>query len=265
MWHVHAVPAFADNYLWLLASDAGNRAAIVDPGDAVPVMVALKKHQLELSAILITHHHADHIGGVEELIAHYPEVQVYGPEDPRIPMVQHVMREQSSLTLDFLPASFEVIEVPGHTSSHIAYFSDAADAVPPRLFCGDTVFACGCGRLFEGTPLQMHASLTKIKALPPTTEIYCAHEYTLDNIAFAKWVEPDNPTLLAREQEAKALRKAGKYTVPSQLVYECSTNPFLRFDQPDVIKAAERYAGQALPSEAEVFGAVRHWKDTEFD
>ncbi len=265
MWHVQAIPAFADNYLWLLTSDDNNRAAIVDPGDAVPVLEALQKNALELSAILITHHHADHIGGVKKLIEHYPEVQVYGPKDPRIPMVQHRVREQSRFTLDFLEASFEVMEVPGHTMTHIAYYADASHSAVPRLFCGDTVFACGCGRLFEGTPLQMHASLSKIKALPPTTEIYCAHEYTLDNIAFAKWVEPDNASLLAREQEARALRKAGKYTVPSQLAYECQTNPFLRFDQPDVIKAAERYAGQALNTEAEVFGAVRHWKDTEFD
>ncbi len=265
MWHVQAIPAFADNYLWLLTSDGSNCAAIVDPGDAVPVLEALQKNALELSAILITHHHADHIGGVKQLIEHYPKVQVYGPEDSRIPMVQHRVREQSRFTLDFLQASFEVMEVPGHTTTHIAYYADASHSVVPRLFCGDTVFACGCGRLFEGTPLQMHASLSKIKALPPTTEIYCAHEYTLDNIAFAKWVEPDNASLLAREQEAKALRKVGKYTVPSQLAYECQTNPFLRFDQPDVIKAAERYAGQTLNTEAKVFGAVRHWKDTEFD
>ena len=265
MWHVQAIPAFADNYLWLLTSDENNHALIVDPGDAVAVLGVLQKNALELSAILITHHHADHIGGVKQLMEHYPEAQIYGPEDARIPMVQYIVREKSCLTFDFLQASFEVIEVPGHTATHIAYFADASDSVVPRLFCGDTVFACGCGRLFEGTPLQMHASLSKIKALPPTAEIYCAHEYTLDNIAFAKWVEPDNTSLLAREQEAKALRKVGKYTVPSQLAYECQTNPFLRFDQPDVIKAAEHYAGQALSTEAEVFGAVRHWKDTEFD
>ncbi len=265
MWHVQAIPAFADNYLWLLTGDGDNHAAIVDPGDAVPVLEVLQKNALELSAILITHHHADHIGGVERLMEHYPAVQVYGPEDPRIPMVRHVVHEQSRFTLDFLQASFEVMEVPGHTATHIAYYVDASNFVVPRLFCGDTVFACGCGRLFEGTPLQMHASLSKVKTLPPITEIYCAHEYTLDNIEFAKWVEPDNANLSAREQEAKALRKAKKYTVPSQLAYECETNPFLRFDQPDVIKAAERYAGRALNTEAEVFGAVRHWKDTEFD
>ena len=265
MWHVQAVPAFADNYLWLLTGDGNNRAAVVDPGDAVPVLEVLQKNALELSAILITHHHADHIGGVQRLMACYSGVQVYGPEDPRIPMVRHVMREQSRFPLDFLQASFEVMEVPGHTKTHIAYYADASDSVVSRLFCGDTVFACGCGRLFEGTPAQMHTSLSKIKALPPTTEIYCAHEYTLDNIEFAKWVEPDNANLLVREREAKALRKVGKYTVPSQLADECKTNPFLRFNQPDVIKAAERYAGHALNTEAEVFAAVRHWKDTEFD
>ena len=265
MWRVQAVPAFTDNYLWLLSGDKDNRAAIVDPGDAAPVIAALEKNKQELSAIFITHHHADHIGGVEVLMERYPDTQVYGPKDSRIPMVQHVMYEQHQFTVDFLPTTFEVIEVPGHTSSHIAYYAAASDDVPPRLFCGDTVFACGCGRLFEGTPVQMHASLSKIRALPPTTEIYCAHEYTLDNIEFAKWVEPNNPSLLAREQEAKAMRKAGQYTVPSQLGYECLSNPFLRFDQPDVVKAAEDYAGHALTTEAEVFGAVRHWKDTKFD
>lgn len=265
IWHVQAVPAFADNYLWLLTGDLNNRAAIVDPGDAEPVIEVLKKNDLELSAILITHHHADHIGGVEQLMSHYPGVQVYGPEDARIPMVQHVMREKLRFTLNFLSASFEVIEVPGHTATHIAYYTDASASTPPRLFCGDTVFACGCGRLFEGTPVQMHASLSKIKTLAPTTEIYCAHEYTLDNIEFAKWVEPDNPILLAREREAKELRKAGKYTVPSQLDHECRTNPFLRFNEPKVIAAAERHAGHVLATEAEVFGTIRHWKDTEFD
>ena len=265
MWHVQAIPAFADNYLWLLTADSSNSAAVVDPGDAEPVIEALKKNNLELSAILITHHHADHIGGVVQLMKHYPSVQVHGPEDSRIPMVQHVMRKNIRFTLDFLPTAFEVIEVPGHTATHIAYYADASDSIPPRLFCGDTVFACGCGRVFEGTAVQMHASLSKIKALPPKTEIYCAHEYTLDNIEFAKWVEPDNPILLAREQEAKVLRAAGKYTVPSQLAQECQTNPFLRFNEPNVIEAAERYAGHALTTEAEVFGTVRYWKDTDFD
>lgn len=265
MWHVQAIPAFADNYLWLLTAVDNKYAAIVDPGDAIPVIDILKKNNLDLSAILITHHHADHIGGVKQLINRYPQTQVYGPEDSRIPEVRHLMREGFRFELDFLPTTFEVIEVPGHTTTHIAYYTEASDTVPPRLFCGDTVFACGCGRLFEGTAKQMHASLSKIKALPPPTEIYCAHEYTLDNIQFAKWVEPDNPILLAREQEAKSLREVGKYTVPSRLAHECRTNPFLRFDQPDVIAAAEHYVGHALATEADVFGAIRHWKDTEFD
>ena len=265
MWYVQAIPAFTDNYLWLLRSQLNNHVALVDPGDAAPVIATLEKNNLELSAILITHHHADHIGGISELMQCYPEVQVYGPKDSRIPMVQHVVNEQFHFMLDFLPASFEVMEVPGHTATHITYYCKASDSVPPRLFCGDTVFACGCGRLFEGTASQMHASLCKIKALPPTTEIYCAHEYTLDNIQFAKWVEPNNQHLLKREEEAKALRKAGKYTVPTQLAYECKTNPFLRFDKPDVKAAAEHYVGHALANEAEVFGAVRNWKDTEFD
>jgi len=265
MWRVQAIPAFTDNYLWLLRGDANAQAALVDPGDATPVLQTLAAEGLELATILITHHHADHIGGVDELLAHYPQAQVYGPADARIQSIHHVVREAAQVTLDFLPARFTVIEVPGHTSTHIAYYAAAADSQPPRLFCGDTIFACGCGRLFEGTPVQMHASLSKLRALPAATEIYCAHEYTLDNIAFAKWVEPDNPVLLSREREAKALRQAGRYTVPSHLGYECQTNPFLRFDHPEVVAAAERYAGHQLATPAEVFGAVRHWKDTEFD
>lgn len=266
MWHAKPLAAFTDNYLWLLTADKHNaQAAMVDPGDAAPVVAALDAANLELAAILITHHHADHIGGVSELMGRYPNARVYGPEDQRIPMVQRIVRDQDSFELDFLAAEFEVIEVPGHTKTHIAYYAASNNGVPARLFCGDTIFACGCGRLFEGTPVQMHRSLTRLRALDKQTEIYCAHEYTLDNIAFAKWVEPDSPALLTRERTAKSLRAAGQPTVPSQMDEECRTNPFLRFDQPTVVAAAEHYAGRALTSEAEVFGAVRHWKDTEFD
>lgn len=266
MWYAKPIPAFTDNYLWLLAASTHSaQAAIVDPGDATPVIAALASENLELATILITHHHADHIGGVQTLMQHYPNVQVYGPDDQRIPLVQHTVRDQDNFELDFLPASFEVIEVPGHTKTHIAYYATSSDGVPARLFCGDTIFACGCGRLFEGTPVQMHSSLTKLRKLDKDTEIYCAHEYTLDNIAFAKWVEPHNAALLERERAAKLLRESGQPTVPSLLVDECQTNPFLRFDEQTVIVAAEQYAGRSLESEAEVFGTVRHWKDTEFD
>lgn len=264
MWSVRTIPAFTDNYLWLLAGGDG-RAAAVDPGDAEPVIEALRADGLELSAILITHHHADHIGGVERLLRLFPGALVCGPADERIGGVTRIVGEGDRVRLDFLPAEFEVFDVPGHTRTHIAYYAEGVPAGGGRLFCGDTIFACGCGRLFEGTPVQMCASLSKLRTLPDTTEIYCAHEYTLDNIAFAKWVEPDNEALLRREREARALREAGRPTVPSQLATERETNPFLRFDQPQVIEAARRHGGAGLQGDAEIFGEIRRWKDTEFD
>ena len=263
MWRAAAIPAFADNYLWLLQGPK-RRAAVVDPGDAAPVIEALDAGSCELAAILITHHHADHIGGVARLLELFPEARVYGPEDERIGGVTHVVREGDCVELEFLPARFEVFDVPGHTRTHIAYYA-APRHGEEMLFCGDTIFACGCGRLFEGTPAQMCDSLSKLRRLPETTQIYCAHEYTLDNIAFAKWVEPDNAALLAREREARALREAGRPTVPSRLATERRTNPFLRFDEARVAAAARRHAGAELHTDEEVFGEIRRWKDTEFD
>ena len=264
MWQVETIPAFADNYLWLLKG-RGHNAAIIDPGDAAPVIEILDQGRWNLAAILITHHHADHIGGVARLLELFPGAAVYGPRDKRIREVTHVVREGDRVALDFLPATFVVFEVPGHTRTHIAYYTEGARRGDERLFCGDTIFACGCGRLFEGTPAQMCASLSKLRALPDTTRIFCAHEHTLDNIAFAKWVEPDNEALLAREREARALREADHPTVPSQLATERKTNPFLRFDEPPVIAAARRHAGAELKTDTAIFREIRLWKDTEFD
>lgn len=252
------IPAFNDNYLWLLTQPGDDRAAIVDPGDAGPVLQTLAEKNLRLCAILITHHHNDHIGGVRKLLAAYPGIPVYGPANEDIPTLTQLLREGDCVTLPN-GLSFSVLDVPGHTAGHIAYYGDG------KLFCGDTVFACGCGRLFEGTPQQMHASLSKIAALPGETLMYCAHEYTLDNIAFAQWVEPNNADLLQRAQDAKALRAQGVPTVPSRLELEKRTNPFLRFDEPTVIAAAEWEVGRKLGGGAEVFWAVRRWKDTKFD
>ena len=268
MLSAQAVPAFSDNYLWVLSSaktqgkgsaQSDKGMVVVDPGDASPVLQALKTNRGTLEAILITHHHADHIGGLETLLKHFPDAQVYAPDDSRIHSVNQIVREGDTVFLNCLGCEFSVIEVPGHTRSHIAYYGDG------KLFCGDTVFACGCGRLFEGTPEQMHASLTKILALPDDTEIYCAHEYTLDNIAFAKWVEPDNRDLIAREHSEQEKRHRDVPTVPSTLRLEKQTNPFLRFDEESVIRAAEQFAGRQLNNAADVFGTIRYWKDTKFD
>lgn len=252
-----AIPAFQDNYLWLMSSRG--KGVLVDPGDAGPVMEALESRQLELSAILVTHHHADHIGGVAELRSAWPNVQVFGPEDPRIPADIRVS-EGMTVSLEVLGlGTFEVLEVPGHTRSHIAYYGGG------DLYCGDTVFVCGCGRLFEGTPEQMHSSLSKIRRLPEETRVYCAHEYTLDNVEFALWVEPDNEDLKSYRAEAMTMREAGTPTVPSTLGLEKKCNPFLRFDAPAVVAAAQRRMGREDLAEYEVFGEIRRWKDTEFD
>lgn len=257
MWRAEPIAAFSDNYLWLLTGD-NDSAAIVDPGDADPVLRALETRSLTLAAVLITHHHADHIGGIARLLTRFPHTPVYGPADTRIAAVTHRVKEGDSVELDFLPARFRVIEVPGHTLTHIAYYSAGGH----RLFCGDTIFACGCGRIFEGSAGQMYDSLLKLRALPAQTEVYCAHEYTLANIAFAKCVEPDNTALLARERDAKTLRRANRPTVPSTLALECETNPFLRFDCQAVIDTAAKHSGRTPDDGAQVFSRIRAWKDT---
>jgi len=254
MPHVIAVHAFSDNYIWLVGAPDSPLVAIVDPGEAGPVLQALDKHRLTPAAILITHHHADHVGGVRQLLGQF-DIPVYGPKHESIPGIDYPLAEGDHVVLDSIPLEFDVLDVPGHTRGHIAYYGHQ------MLFCGDTLFSVGCGRLFEGTAEQMHASLEKIRALPDDTAIYCAHEYTLDNIRFARVVEPDNPDLQAREAEARKLRAGNTPTVPSSLGVEKRTNPFLRSHIPAVIAAAEAFQGRALTEAAAVFGTVRHWKD----
>lgn len=259
MLNVMPVRAFQDNYIWLIQDASGRFAAIVDPGDARPVIDTLQERNITPTALVITHHHGDHVGGVRQLLAKYPQLPVFGPAGERIPGITQRLAEGDVITVPGINVELRVLDVPGHTAGHIAYYGEGA------LFCGDTVFSVGCGRLFEGTAEQMHNSLSKIVKLPGDTLVYCAHEYTLDNIAFAKWVEPDNPDLLQREQEAKTLRAQDIPTVPSSLAVERRTNPFLRFDEPTVIAAASQFAGRTLQSGAEVFGTVRYWKDSRFD
>lgn len=248
------VPAFKDNYIWLIRRPEGTAAAVVDPGDADPVLDALEEQGLTLVAVLITHHHGDHVGGARRLLARY-DVPVYGPAREHIPAVTHPQAEGARVVLSDLDAEFRVLDVPGHTTGHLAYYGHGL------LFCGDTLFTCGCGRLFEGTPEQMHASLEKIRSLPDETLVYCAHEYTLENLRFARLVEPGNTDLAAREEEARRLRAQDKPTVPAPLSLEKAANPFLRWDAPHVIEAAERFAGRPLRSGVEVFATVRYWKD----
>lgn len=229
MFEVVALPAFSDNYLWLLFSDG--RAVVVDPGDARVVERALTERALALDGILLTHHHADHTGGVAALAAAHA-CPVYGPAREDIAGVTRAVADADRLAV--LGAWFEVIEVPGHTRGHIAYWCEPARSV----FCGDTLFAGGCGRLFEGSPQQMWESLNRLAALPGDTRVYCAHEYTRANLRFARHVEPDNPALERRSLAVDALRAAGLPTVPSTVAEERATNPFLRCTEPGIVRRA---------------------------
>ncbi len=252
MLHVEAVPAGADNYIWLLRRGAA--AAVVDPGEAPPVVDVLVARGLRLEAVLLTHHHADHVGGVADLVARYP-APVFGPAAERIPTVDRELFDGRVVSLPALDLELRAVAVPGHTAGHLAYLGAG------RALVGDTLFAGGCGRVFEGSPEQMHRSLSRLAALPADTAIYCAHEYTVSNLRFAREVEPVNPRLAARLSEALAVRAEGRPTLPSTLADELATNPFLRCGEAAVVAAAEARAGRRLRSAAEVFAAVRRWKD----
>ncbi len=249
--HVHA---FEDNYIWLIRGQSPEQVAIVDPGDAEPVLAALERQNLEPMVILCTHHHGDHVGGVEDILKHY-SVPVYGPARERIPAITHRLKEGDHVKLPALGLDFDVLDVPGHTAGHIAYYGAG------KLFCGDTLFSAGCGRLFEGTAEQMHDSLAKLAALPEDTEMYCAHEYTQYNLRFALAVEPDNPDTLAYLARVRARRAKNQPTLPSSIALERRVNPFLRTGQANVRRAAEKHSGRALNSDVDVFAEVRRWKD----
>jgi len=259
MLEITPLPAFEDNYIWLLADPLAGGCVVVDPGDETPVLNWLQAHAKRLSGILITHHHYDHVGGVTELLAAFPEIPVFGPAQNRIAGVNHRVGEGDRIEIPGLATAFRVMELPGHTAGHVGYAAEQA------LFCGDTLFAGGCGRVFDGTFEQLSTSLRRIAALPPETLIYCAHEYTLVNLGFAAWVEPDSQVLRRRTREEQAKRERGEPTVPSRLDLELATNPFLRTAEPGVIEAAERYAGRPLTGHAAVFTALRTWKDREYD
>lgn len=249
-----ALPAFTDNYIWMLHD--GQRAIVVDPGESPPVARALDAQGLALAGILVTHHHRDHVGGIDAL---RPRLQgpVYGPANERIPEPCTPLAEGDAVEL--LGCRFEVLDVPGHTAGHIAYLH-RPDRGAPILFCGDTLFSGGCGRLFEGTAAQMHASLAKLAALPADTRVCCAHEYTLSNLAFARAVEPHNARLEAYTAHCEALRARGEPTLPSSIAIERDINPFMRCDQPAVVQAAREHSASGS-SGPEVLAALREWKN----
>ena len=251
-----ALPAFDDNYIWALADDDGD-ALIVDPGDAAPVLAAAGQG-LWPAAVLLTHHHNDHIGGVAALRERWPTLPIYAPEDERIPFDCTRIGEGERISLKGW--SLDVLAVPGHTRSHIAYFGGGQGV--PHLFCGDTLFSLGCGRMFEGTPPQMLGSLDRLAALPGATAICCGHEYTLSNGAFARTVDPANPALRRRLEEAQAMRNAGRPSLPSSLQVERETNPFLRVDSEAVRAAVRHRLGREPADRVETFAELRRWKDT---
>lgn len=262
---VWPIPAFTDNYIWCIHDQQS--AILVDPGDAKPAIEFLTQKNLRLTGILITHYHADHIGGLPEILAWAQQqawsVPVYGPAAEDIALRSEALFEGDRVRFNHPKIDLQVLEVPGHTLGHIAYVAtrEANDGQTPKLFCGDTLFASGCGRLFEGTPTQMSQSLAKFLALAPDTLVYCTHEYTLSNIRFALAVEPDNRALMEWSQTADALRKRNQPTVPTTIAHEKQVNPFLRCDQAPVIAAARAQIGRDLKSPAEVLAVVRAWKD----
>lgn len=250
---IQPIKAFNDNYIWCMVK--GPHCVVVDPGDAAPVLDYCKQHKLTLNAILITHHHWDHTNGINDLLNEFGEIPVYGPQNPQIPQITHPLKQGQQVDLAALALNFSVIEVPGHTLDHIAYHGD------DMLFCGDTLFSAGCGRLFEGSPQQMFDSLEKLANLAPQTKVYCTHEYTQANIKFALAVEPNNQQLLEYEQWAVQQRQQGLPTLPSSIAKECAINPFLRCQETEVMAVAQSHSNGDVNSALEAFSALRSWKD----
>ncbi|MBF0256478.1 MAG: hydroxyacylglutathione hydrolase [Gammaproteobacteria bacterium] len=257
---ISPIPAFDDNYIWLIRH--GDFATLVDPGDEEPALERLQAEGLQLAAILITHKHGDHCGGVRGLLQAFAGIPVFGPAQESASGVTHPLSEGAELCLPHSDIRFRVLELPGHTEGHLAYYHAGAPGV---LFCGDTLFACGCGRVFSGTHAQLHQSLQRIAALPADTLCYCAHEYTQANIGFAQWVEPDSADLRQYAERVAGLREHDQPSVPTRLADELACNPFLRTAEPRVIRAAEGYAGKPLNDGAAVFTALRTWKDKAYD
>lgn len=254
MLKIHAIPAFNDNYIWLIQAANSQNVLIVDPGDAKPVFDAIEQYQLKPTALLITHGCHDHIDGITSIIEQY-QIPVYGSAIEAIPHLSHPVTENNQLHINNDFPAINILELPGHTKEHIAFLID------DNVFCGDTLFGAGCGRLHTGTAKQLYNSLQKIAQRPDETKIYCAHEYTQDNLRFAAVVEPDNVAIKQRIKDTQQLRQKEMPSLPSNLALERATNPFLRCDQADVIRSTEHFAGKALHNSIDVFTALRLWKD----
>ena len=249
-----AIPAFTDNYIWAICHQ--NQCVVVDPGDAAPVEGFLEEKGLNLAAILVTHHHPDHVAGIAALTRNR-EIPVYGPANETIPCMTQPLKDNQIIKLDSLGITLKVMDVPGHTLGHIAYH----DAENGWLFCGDTLFAGGCGRLFEGTPSQMHTSLHRLAELPAQTLVYCTHEYTIANLEFAIAVTPHDQRVQARLAAVKSARKNGQITLPTTVAEECRTNPFLRTADTDIQNSCEAREPGASGSNVQCFASLRRWKD----
>jgi hydroxyacylglutathione hydrolase len=255
MLEIIPLPALKDNYIWLLKNKASGHIAIVDPSEAAPVLNLVESEGLSPIAILITHHHWDHVGGITEITEKF-DIPVYTPRSESVTGSTIPVGEGDTISLPELGMELNILDVPGHTSGAIAYYSEG------MVFSGDTLFTAGCGRLFEGTPSQMNASLSKFKSLPDETLLYCGHEYTVSNLEFAANVEPDNLAIRQRLEQAIQTRKNNQPTVPASLKVEKETNPFLRCEEINVIEAASKFSGNSISEPADVFAAIRHWKDT---
>lgn len=260
MLNISAIAAFQDNYIWLLTNN--NQAVVVDPGQAAPVQKVLAERNLTLAAILITHHHHDHTGGVKTLAAQWPEAAVYAPAKEPLPINTAIaVDEGDRVSLPALDLDFDVMATPGHTLGHIAYYEPNGTKGEPLLFCGDTLFSGGCGRLFEGSPQQMYDALSRFSQLPENTRVYGTHEYTQANLAFCYAVEPNNQALQQYMQQVAKWRQQGIPSLPSSIGRERAINVFLRADIPEVKAAMQNRAGAELTESVEVFAALRRWKD----
>ncbi|TDF38466.1 hydroxyacylglutathione hydrolase [Alteromonadaceae bacterium M269] len=247
------IPAFQDNYIWCMQQE--NACIVVDPGDATPVLDYVEKHQLTLTDILITHHHPDHTGGVKELVKNFPDIRVIGIDSSRIPYVTHKVTDGDQVDIPSLNTSFRVLMLPGHTKDHIAFYGDLG------LFCGDTLFSAGCGRLFEGSPEQMQHSLSRLTDLPSDTKVYCTHEYTLANVSFALAAEPNNQDLQRYQEWAQGQRKADTPTLPSTIEEQLAINPFLRTSSEEIQKTLSEKLARNVHESLDVFTELRRWKD----